>query len=348
MGKAKYSKQVTLGIDPHTGKRVRKRVYANSPSELNKAEKDAVKEFERNGVTSSMPLKRYTDRFFDAYCKTLAPNTQNGYMTAIRKLEPLYYYPINKITRTDLQTLVTANKDHPWVCDKMCTVFNAIWESAIMDGIINKNIAHKLKHPKKVKAEKRAFTEAERKAIREAPFTPLERLMVNILLQFGLRPGEAFALDRSSIDTENMLLKITKSLTHKGETPMIKSTKTCATRNLPIPKTFLPKLNPVNKTVYLFANPDGSLYTKKQVYGFCNRILQKINIQMGGTKTIKATEMTFYYFRHNKASLLIYTEGISDIARAKYMGNSPEVFLATYAHLIDQKENYDKLSEEVI
>ncbi len=345
--KKKLSKQITLGINPENGKRIRKRIYASSTTELNKKEKDAVAEFTKQGITSSMSVKAYTDRFFQAYCTTLAPNTQNGYKTAIRKLEPIYYIPMAKITHTDLQEIITQNKDHPWVCSKMCTAYKTIWESAVLDGVVSKNIAYNFKHPKKVAAEKRAFTEAELKAIKSAPFTPIEQLMVNILLQFGLRPGEAFALDRTSIDEKNLTLTINKSLTHVGQTPLIKSTKTCATRILPIPKTFLPKLKPVNKTVYLFANPDGSLYTKKQVFCFCKRILQKINLKMGGTKTIKATEMTFYYFRHNKASLLIYTD-VSIVAKAKYLGNSPEVFLSTYAHLIEQKENFDKLSEEVI
>ncbi len=347
MTKKKYSKQISLGYDSE-GKRIRKRIYANSPSELNSIEKKAVETYTRLGNPSNIKLKTYIDRWFDAYCTNLSLNTKKGYKTALRKLEPLYYYPMSKITRTDLQKIVNENWGHTYLCRRLCILINAVWNSAIIDGVIVRNASQGLKRPKVNKKEKRAFTPQELKAIKEAQFEPLEQLMVNILLQFGLRPGEAFALDRTSIDRENLVLTVNKSLTHDGEKPVIKDTKTSVTRYLPIPREFLPKLTPVNNTLYLFTNSNGTLFTKKQCHYFGQKILGKINKQMGGTKHLKVTDIVLYSFRHNRASVLMYTDSISLLAKAKYMGHSPEVFMRTYAHIIEEKEDFEKLKEEVI
>lgn len=172
-------------------------------------------------------------------------------------------------------------------------------------------------------------------------------MLVDILLQFGLRPGEAFALCKTDIDFQKKELHIAKSLTHDHQTPILKSTKTQQERTLPIPDSMLPTLKSINR-LYLFVNKDGALYTRKQMFSFGQKLIAKINRQMGGTSRLRVTDMSLYNFRHHKASILYYTEGISNKAKAKYMGHSEEMFIRTYSHLMEQKENMDVLRQETV
>ena len=340
-------KQISLGIDPMTGRRIRKRIYADTPAALRKAEKEAVREFERKGNLKNMTFEQYMERWFSVYCENLAINTKKAYRTILRKCNAIYYMRMQDITRTDLQELVNNNWTHPDICRRMSVLLNAIWRSAEIDGVVYKNIAMSLKRPKTHRKAKRALTVQEIDAIHSAPFTPLEQLLVTLLLQFGLRPSEALALDRTSINKTDKTLTINKSLTHDGERPLIKGTKTGVTRILPIPDEILPKLQPVNPTFYLFTNQDGNLFTKKQVFNFSQGIIYKINKEMGGTKHLKATDMTLYNFRHHRASVLYYTQGLSTKAKASYMGHSEEMFIKTYSHLIEEKEDMTALKEVV-
>lgn len=337
----RLTKQISLGIDPQTGRRIRKRIYADTPAKLRQAEKQAQDEFRRKGNPSSVTFRTYSERYREIYISVLAINTQNGFRTVLNKCASINEKRMQDITRTDLQAILQANWQYPYQCKRIAVTLAAIWRAAYVDGIVATNIAIGLKRPKIVKKEKRAFTPEENEAIRTAPFTPLERLMVNILYQFGLRAGEAFALSRSDIAPDG--LHITKSLTHDGERPVIKSTKTTMTRVLPIPPTVLPKIQPVLDTEYLFTNPDGSLFTKKQAYVFAQAIIKKIQHITGASE-----DVTLYSFRHNKASLLYYTAGVSIKAKSAYLGHSEEVYIKTYSHAMQEKEDINALNEAII
>ena len=251
-----------------------------------------------------------------------------------------------EITRTDLQNLVNAYINTPTTCRVLCAKLNAIWQSAEIDGVVQKNIAANLNRPKYAKTEKRPLTKEELDAIKIADFTPQQRLMVDILLQFGLRPAEAFALDTFSVDRKNRNLIINKALAHKDQMPVIKTTKTGVTRILPIPDEMLDRLKPFSdKTTYFFTDENGHLYTRWGMNRFQLDTIAKINKAMGGNAQLKKTSMTFYNFRHHKASLLYYLAGVSLKAKAAYLGHSEELFLRTYSHMMQEKEDTEVLRQ---
>lgn len=342
----KYSKQISLGYDPMTGKRIRKRVYADSKAGLRQAEHELIKEYAKRGNPSNMLYKDYEDLWWQANCSHLTPKTQSGYQDLLKKMEPLHNRKMSQIIRTDLQQILSDCWDRPVLCNKLASMMSNIWRNAAQDGVVEKNIAEKLKRPKRAAPVRRALTEAEMSAIKVADFTPEERLLVDILLQFGLRPGEALALDLRSFNRQDRTLTINKALTHDGTRPVIKSTKTGVTRTLPVPDSFWPKLP--KKAMYLFQNEDGSLYSRGQVLNISNHIRLKINKAMGGSYYFRVTDMSLYTFRHNKASQLYYLPGVSLKKKAEYMGHSEMMFIRTYSHLIDAKEDTEALREAVI
>lgn len=347
--KKKLTKQISLGIDPYTGRRIRKRIYGDTIAEIRKKEKAAQQEFAKIGNVNRTTFMEYLDQWEQAYVANKAHATQKTFHTIKTKCEPLYYKRMCDITRIDLQQIVNDCWDAPTMCKALCGKLSSIWQSAMTDGIVQRNIAYKLDRPPTPKPIKRPLTKEEKEAIKIANFTPQERLLVDILFQFGLRPAEAFALDATSVDRKNRQLIISKSLSHDHNRPKLRLTKTQETRNLPIPDAILPKLHPLTRaSTYFFVNCQNQLLSKRQADTLSRSVIDKINLALGGTDTLRKTDMTLYTFRHNRATDLYYMKGnLSTKAKAKYMGHSEEMFLRTYSHMLDEKEEQELLRQVV-
>lgn len=343
----KISKQVTLGIDPFTGKRVRRRIYATSKTALAQAEKDVVREFAQTGVPSKITYKEYEQKWFEAYRSQTQPHTQAGYRSILKRNIPLQDRKLKDITKTDLQKIINDNWYTPSVCERYASMMKQLWDCAIDDGICQKNVAHGLRLPKKQKTDRRPLTEKELQGIRDADLDPMERFMMDVLLQFGLRPGEALALTPSDFSRKDRILTISKAVGYKNNIPFIKDTKTGVTRRLPVPDSFWNKI-PDIRTLYFFTGKDGKMMHRSYAFRFQRRIIDKINAAMGGNERIRVTDMTFYNCRHHKASLLYYLPGISIKKKAEYMGHSERLFLQTYSHMMEDKEDTEILRTAVI
>ena len=98
-------------------------------------------------------------------------------------------------------------------------------------------MAKKVTLPKRHKAEKRALTELEKKAIKTADFTMQEKAFVLLLFYFGLRRGECLALTKADIDLKKKTLTVNKTVVFDKNTPTIKdgAKSDAGNRILPIP-----------------------------------------------------------------------------------------------------------------
>ena len=342
----KLSKQISLGIDPLTGKRIRKWIHADSKAGLRQAEKDAIAEYARNGTPCTITYKEYEQKWFDAYCLQLAPHTKSEYHGILKRNIPLHNKKMKDITRTDLQKIINENWEKPSVCSRYAQLMKRIYECAVSDGVCPKNIVCNLRLPKRHRITRRPLTENELSGIKKAEFDPLERFMMDILLQFGLRPQEAYALNKKSFDKKARTLTIDKAVGYDSGRPFLKGTKTGVTRILPVPDTFWPKI-PTSNQFFYFTDESGQLLTAGQSLEFQHKIIDKINAAMGGTDNLRLTDMTFYNCRHHKASLLYYLPGVSIKKKAEYMGHSEQMFLQTYSHMMEDKEDTEVLRESV-
>lgn len=338
---AKFNKQISLGYDPITGARIRVWIHADSKTALKQAEKDAIAEHARSGTPSQVKFKDYQDQWFKAYKGNVEPRTKATYQSVLKYTEPLHRKKMKDITRTDLQKTINELWDKPEMCAKYISLIRHMWRTAVGDGICSKDITLGLNLPKHSKSTRRPLREAELDAIPKADFTTMEQFLVDVLLQFGLRPGEALALNTMAFNKADRTLTIDKAVSYNGNSPYIKSTKTGVVRVLPVPDSFWPKI-PETKELYYFM-VDGQLMTQSQSNAMSNSIIHKINIAMGGNSHIRLTDMTLYNFRHHKASTLYYLPGVSIKKKAQYMGHSEEMFLRTYSHMMEEKEDTEAL-----
>lgn len=343
---AKLSKQVSLGYDPVTGKRVRRWIHADSQAGLRQEEKKAIAEYARHGSPSSIKYKDFEDLWFATYKSNLEPQTKKVYKSALKAAVPLHHKKMKDITRSELQLTVNTFWDKPDQCYLYVQQIRNMWNVAVGDGICQKNVTLGLKLPKRTRKPRRPLTKEELTAISKAKFDPLERFMVDVLLQFGLRPGEALALSKQSFNRKARTLTIDKALAHDSNQPYIKTTKTGVTRVLPVPDSFWKKI-PNTNTLYYFVEEDGQLMRQHNVWKFSSGIVKKINAAMGGNNKLKLTDMTLYNFRHHKASMLYYLPGVSLKKKAEYMGHSESMFIKTYSHMMEEKEDVEALRSAV-
>lgn len=347
---SRYTKRLTVGRDAD-GNRIQRRFYGNTKAELERSIYEYRKESEQITDHSNPSFGTYSDRWLAINENVYAESTYNVYSVLLRsKFEGIRPLPIKDIQSSELQGIISANSEHPRECQVIRKILNMIFTMAQHDGLIYKNPCDGLKLPAYEPSEKRPFTDAERSAILSADFCEDDRLLVLLLYNFGLRPGEALALSQKDFEWSRNRLKVGKSLCNGS----VKSTKTNKIRYVPIPGTIVPELQNLlrnRKGFYIFE----PLPSKNSYDAIRKRILRAVNAKMGGKGKLWLTDMTLYTFRHDYASRLylhgIKTHQLSYKMAAAIMGHSEEMFIRTYSHLMEDvseiSDVFDKIATNI-
>ena len=337
----KYHKYLQVGFRAD-GSRIRKHFYGSSAAELEQNIRNYFIQASNTKNASAFSFGAYAKKWFEIYKANKSAATREMYSNALKKMEAIDPMELRKVKKSDCQQVVNQYAGQR-TAEILKMTLKQIFETAIDDGIISSNPAKNIELLKYKPNEKRAFTKKEKETIKKAKLMPMERMFVNILLTFGLRPGEALALSRFDLDLKKKVLHITKAVEFDGNTPHIKGTKTEVCRDIPIPNKLLKYIRKYiaeDKNTLLFHKQDGSLMSKTSYYKFSKRILKAIGIP----------NITMYYFRHNRATELYYLcqRGIISTKKAAaLMGHSELVFLKTYSHLLEEKENTAELYKDL-
>lgn len=346
MQKYKYSQYISLG-KTMDGKRVRKWIYANSKNELALKKAQLQAQYSNCSVPIDISLGDYSERWLEAFKSNVEASTQEMYLYALRKVEQLYSVPLRSIKVIELQEIINENAGHPRACQQIALTLKQIWNSAIDDELVTRNIAKQLKLPAYVKSERRALTSAEKDAIKKCDFEPMEKVYIYTLYYLGLRPAEALALQPVDFDFLNHTVTISRSCGYRTNNPYLKVPKTRKSRTIPLPseyekmiKEYIKKLH----SLYLL-HDNGKLMSKTVKSDMWLRIRKKINVQLGGNDNLDITNgLIPYYFRHNYCCNCYYS-GISPLMTSRLMGNSVEMVMKVYSHLDETKEKLDAIRE---
>ena len=365
----KYKKQVYLGYDSN-GKQIRKWFYGETKAELKLNIERYKEEARKLKNPSDVTFKEYSAQWKRVYKSNRAKQTVDMYDNALKKCGDIDPVPIKKVTKSMCQGLINEHWIHPSAAEDLADTLKQIFKTAIADGIILANPADGLSLPKKPQSKFYLLTEEDLDKIEKAQLRPADRLLVTILKVFGLRPAEALALQPTDFDLKNKVLHITKALELANDNrSQIKSTKTEASRDIPIPDSLIAPLRDhfqANPGFLLFPKADGRPYTKSAYRRLCERIHKAVNEVVINEKLeelkkankltkiseaqIRATnffpDFTPYCFRHRRATDLYYLTQTGEISTKKaayLMGHSEIIFLKTYSHIDESKENLDRI-----
>lgn len=327
-----YSKYVSLGYDKQ-GNRIRKHVTARSKIELEAKVYDTKRKFEDTPHYSLISFYDYSRKWLDTYKSSRELATKEMYEVALRKTKDIYVRKLVDVKSIDLQMIINKNANHPDACHKLSLFLKQVFKRAVKDGIIKFSPAEDLELPKKEKKGERGLTEDEKKKIKEAKLTDMERIYVGLLFYLGLRPQEAFPLMISDFDFNEKIVKIRKAVTYQNNKAVVKATKTYIARNVPIPSVFLKEVKSYVKRIakenrlYLLSL-DSELITKSQRRTMWNEIKRKAGI---------TSDLRPYHFRHGYCCECFY-RGLTVLKTAELMGTSPEMVMRVYTHLDNSKE----------
>ena len=353
----RYQSNIFIGIDPETGKREFKTVYARSiPGLENK--RAEIKDLVNKGIYADdkgMTVAKWADKWFKIDKATCGIRTKEMYESMVyRYITPgIGDIRLRDLKQSDIQLMINSHSEHHRTCEQIRMATRQMLDAAIDDGLIYKNVGLKVKLPPKYKEEKRPLTDAEKKAISKTEFTDKEKTFIYILLYCGIRRGEVLALSKSDIDKSNKELNIRNSVTFDHGKAVLKSyPKTYSgIRTLPIPEDLKEVLWPYLdqlKGMYLFEmERKPGIMTKSSYDKFWGKIFDKINLSAGGTKDIKAIQgLSAHVFRHNYATMLYYA-GVDIKDAQRLLGHSNiKLTLDIYTHLDKNKSTAsEKLSK---
>lgn len=252
---------------------------------------------------------------------------------------------LGSIVKSNCQTIINNNFDKRRTCEQIRLTLSQIFEQALEDDLIQKIPTNKLIMPPKIKTDKRALTNEEKKAIISAKFTDKEKAFIYIIYFMGLRRCEALALCKEDFDFKKKLVTINKDLIFSNNKPIIEGTKNkYSERKIPIPENSVEFLKIYVSSIenkYLFKTAKGELITEMSYKRMWESIVKKINDELCIENTLSLSSckgLTAYTFRHNYATMLYYS-GISLKMAASYMGHrDTKMILDIYSHLDEEKE----------
>ena len=193
---------------------------------------------------------------------TLSPNTQRGYVAALKRAEEHFAKTdIADIRPVDisrfLSKMISTNHMAEKTAKTQLLVVNLLLRYATESGYIDTNPAADLRVPKNLKKKKRDMASHDDLAIIKNSFHIHFGLYAYFILCTGLRRSEALALQWKDIDLKKRMLSVNKAIYYIGNTPKLKEPKTEAgKRTVPIINALIPYLNPGKPDEFVFASPE--------------------------------------------------------------------------------------------
>lgn len=334
----RYAKQITVGTK--NGKPAKKTVYGKTIKEV-EAKYNELINLINNGV--KLDLKNATvDKLVDEWYQrkifpNVNPNTQKRYYYFIRSLkENLGEMKITDVKQYHIELMLEniKSRGNASAHDKL-KLTKKFFDYAIENDIILKNPCNgiSIKYAPK---EKRLLTKEELNKIDNCDLKIRDKALLYTFRYTGMRCGEVFALTRSDIDKENMIIKVNKTIiSAQGPTIVQEKTKTSAGNRiipifLPLAKVLFQYLDKLDEnTDYLFLNNVGGLHSVTSGNHLMKRILRNCEIY--------DNEITPHYFRHNFISEC-YDAGIDIKKVQKWVGHTDiKTTMDIYTHLSQSK-----------
>ena len=360
----RYQLNLTLGYDAN-GKRIRKVIYGATQKELQQKKAEVLKGFAVNNRSLGMSVSRWIKIWSGTYLTGGYRNKENNKSIA-RVFEAFLDFkakhPISEIKPADIQAFAITKsgctKSH---INKTRRAIESIFKTAKENGYISQSPCDGI------------IWEGVKTGTHNVVPKEIDDLLLNnwtvhkagiwaMLIRYaGLRPSEAFALDRSCITKDKIIVRSGSHFEHGKLVITEGMTKSDAgQREIPI----LPPLEPVIEQmpkeglVCLSATgmPMSQSAYKRNWTAFMHMLEDVYNgrTPRNGRRTDclpkdwkQLPKFTAYDLRHSFCSMLYDTD--VDVKTAQYlMGHADlEVTLTIYTHLSERKKtlSYGKLFE---
>ena len=340
----RYMVNIYSHTDPETGIRKYVSVYAHSIPKL-EAKAAEVRDQINKGIYANdrgYTISDWAIEWLETEKSTYSIKTKEMYTRAVKAhiIPVIGSIRLKELRKIDVQRLINSISDRPRTCAQVHMTIRQILDCAIDNGLLFKNVCHRIQLPSSKAAEKRALTDDEKRAIEKADFTDKERAFIYIAQYTGMRRGEILALSRQDIDFDLGLIHVRNVIVFDGTQAVFRPfpKSDAGIRDLPIPNLlngYLRQYVASLPSLYLFEMERKSGFMTKSSYDkFWKHILNKLNQAAGGTEQLLVIHgLTAHIFRHNYATML-FNAGVEAKEAQKLMGHSDiKLTLDIYTHL---------------
>lgn len=333
------------------GKAIRKSVYGKTQKEvLNKLNEIKYKMnndmyVEKNGIELVKIME-------DIREEKLASNTISGGQYArlkwtINKIKnsKIGNMKIQDITKDDIQEFLNSVKDlSDSYIKKLYEQFVQAYHRAEIKKYISYNPMYEVIKPKSNKQTKvvealdinlqKSFTEYLNKiSIEDEPY----KNIFLIQMYMGLRIGEVLALSKESIDLENKVLYVKRTLTNDKEFAIILGNKTktySGNRTLPIPEFIVPIFEEQLK--YTNENLHNLIFTNNNIYIRTSAINKELKRIFKEELNVNSKNISTHCLRHTYGTRCIEA-GMTAVVLQRLMGHKDvTVTLNTYTSVFNR------------
>ena len=342
--------QYVFGISPE-GKTIRKSVYGKTKKEvLNKLNDIKYKinngtYVEKNGIELVKIMEDIREEKF-------ASNTISGGQYArlkwtINKIKnsKLGNMKIQDITKNDVQEFLNSLKDlSDSYIKKIYEQFIQAYHRAEIKKYITYNPMYEVIKPKSNKQTKivkaldinvqKSFTEYLNKVnIQNEPY----KNIFLIQMYMGLRIGEVLALSKESIDLENKILYVKRTLTNDKEFAIILGNKTktyAGNRTLPIPEFLVPIFK--EQVKYTNENLHNLIFTNNDTYIITSAVNKELKRIFKEELNVNPINISSHCLRHTYGTRCIEA-GMTAVVLQRLMGHRDvTVTLNTYTSVFNK------------
>lgn len=286
-------------------------------------------------------------------CKAqVEPSTRDMYVRIIPYFGDIGNIPVHRLEAKHLQILINENSKHPKTCQKIKLTYKQIIKYAVRLHIVRPTAVDDLcggvSVPKYKAPEKRILTPEELTAIRTADLDTRERAFIQLLIGCGLRREEALALRGSDVDFKNHRITINKAIGYEGDVPYLKDTKNHKHRTLPMPNATEIALRALllthkERSGYLFPmleNTEKGEAGGPMTTGAYAHMWRQIRAKVQREMAEPVPGFTAHVCRHDYCTQLCYqVPRISINKVAELLGDSIEVTMKVYSHIMEEKED---------
>ena len=331
--------QLSIGINPETGKIIKKAIYAKTKSELLEKKREFEKLnglIDKKDITFEQNFYKYLYLIKKPELKEKSWERYEGlYKNYISKAPFIHSY-LRDISYTDIRVWYNSSNISKSSLEVINRLIKASLNIAVRDKIISENVLKDVSMKYKPTAEKYNVltVEEQSKFVNYLNSCTLEQEPLKYMFLFalgtGLRLGEILALEKTDIKDNIVVVnksvhRIKKDGKYVQETTTTKTT--ASIRQVPIPQNILHALSDMPKTnsKLLFSDE------KTGSFIFTNRPLKRI---LSICDKLNITRITFHGLRHTYATRL-FELNVQIKTVQKLMGHSDiQTTMNIYTHVM--------------
>lgn len=226
-----------VGIDPKTGKYIRRQRSARTKAEA--AEVLTALRLENQQGTKQdfarMPLSDWLSYYLKTYrLPHLAETTRRRMLCEVRGISrlPFARLRLSALSETTMQEGLNSLLDKPTTCRAYGKLLRAAIKKAVEVGAMAKDISHGVKTPRQKRKAIAYITESQLMEILDNCPDLTTAMILRLGFYSGLRPEELCALTWADVDERRGEINVNKAFTCAGSVRIHKATKTQSSNRL--------------------------------------------------------------------------------------------------------------------